>query len=183
MCLDENESHNIQHVAETLEKWIRFSSAARWYIESFSERSGIHEREYCDFARAAACSTGTRTVPHTARKSCNVHRHSHSASVDIQLEFDANELILEIIDHGQGIPPESLELFRSKARLRGGVGLRSMSGRIRELGGSFEIESDKEGTLIRVAAPIPESSTMVVSAACEKPRNRRDSTRKRSVQS
>ncbi|MGH9445776.1 MAG: sensor histidine kinase, partial [Terriglobia bacterium] len=82
----------------------------------------------------------------------NVHRYSHSQSVDIKLEPGAGEIVLEVRDYGAGIPPEMLEQFRSG---RGtGLGLRSMRERISELGGRFEIQSDQTGTLIRVQAPV-----------------------------
>ncbi|HEU5400271.1 MAG TPA: PAS domain S-box protein [Terriglobales bacterium] len=178
---DENESHNIQQLSETLDRCvietrtishllhpplldeIGFSSAARWYIESFSERSGIHANVNIpeDLPQRLPAALELALFRILQESLVNVHRHSQSKSVDIHLELNANEVILEIIDHGEGMPPESLERFRAKDKLGSGVGLRSMSGRIRELGGSFEIESDKEGTLIRVAAPIPVSSAKI----------------------
>lgn len=171
---NEKESHNIHDAAEALDKCIieartishllhpplldeiGFVSAAKWYIEGFSERSGIRANVNIE--------DGPERLPVPLELALfrilqealvNVHRHSHSKSVDVQLEFDANEVVLQIRDHGRGMPPELLERFKSKDKLGGGVGLGSMSGRIRELGGSFQIESDKEGTLIRVTARIP----------------------------
>jgi signal transduction histidine kinase len=76
----------------------------------------------------------------------NVHRHSHSKSVDVKLELGTNEIALEVRDYGEGMPAELLERFRA-ARGGRGVGLRSMRERIGELGGHFEIQSDKNGTL------------------------------------
>lgn len=170
------ESHNIQQSVDTLDKClietrtishllhpplldeVGFSSAARWYIEGFSERSGIQANaNIADAPQRLPVPLELALFRILQESLVNVHRHSKSSSVDIQLEFRANQVILEIKDHGQGVPSELLERFKSKDRLGGGVGLRSMSGRIKEMGGSFEIESDKNGTLIRVTAPIPES--------------------------
>ena len=84
----------------------------------------------------------------------NVHRHSHSTSVDIRLRLNAGEVTLEVRDYGQGMSAESLERFR--AGKGGGVGLRGMQARIGELGGRFDIQSEKNGTVVRVTAPLPE---------------------------
>jgi signal transduction histidine kinase len=172
------ESRNLQQAVDTLEKCLTeartishllhpplldevgFSSAAKWYIEGFSERSGIRANMNIMDVSERLPSTLELALFRILQESlANVHRHSHSMSVDIQLKFSAKDLILEVRDHGQGMPSELLERVKSKNRLGGGVGLSSMSGRIRELGGIFEIESDKSGTLIRVTAPVPESST------------------------
>lgn len=184
ICLDasqrpgakENEPHTIHEAAEALEKCIMetrtishllhpplldeigLESAAKWYVEGFAERSGIYANvNIADAPERLTVALELALFRILQEALVNVHRHSHSDSVDIQLEFTAGEVTLQIRDHGQGMPPDLLERFRAKDKLGGGVGLRSMSGRIRELGGSFEIESDKEGTLIRVTAPIPGS--------------------------
>jgi signal transduction histidine kinase len=178
--LSPKQSDNIAMAAEALEKCltetrtisyllhpplldeIGFSSAARWYLEGFSERSGLPaSANIADAPERLPVALELALFRILQESLVNVHRHAHSQSVDVQLEFSAQHVILEIRDHGHGMPPELLASFKSKDRLGGGVGLRSMSGRIRELGGSFEIESDKTGTLIRVTAPVPESSTKV----------------------
>ena len=172
------ESRNLQQAVDTVEKClteartishllhpplldeIGFSSAAKWYIEGFSERSGIRSNtNIADAPKRLPAALELALFRILQEGLVNVHRHSHSESVDIQLGFSVDEVILEIRDHGQGMPSELLDRFRSKDRLGGGVGLRSMSGRIRELGGSFEIESDKNGTLIRVRAPVIDSKS------------------------
>jgi signal transduction histidine kinase len=172
------ESRNLQQATDALEKCLTeartishllhpplldevgLSSAAKWYIEGFAERSGIQANmDITDVSQRLPSALELALFRILQESLVNVHRHSHSVSVDIQLKFSTNELILEVRDHGQGMPSELLERVKSNNRLGGGVGLRSMSGRIRELGGVFEIESDKNGTLIRVTAPVPEPIT------------------------
>jgi signal transduction histidine kinase len=174
---DDKEAHKADEAAEVLDKCIietrtishllhppllddiGFSSAAKWYIETFSSRSGIRvHANIADLPQRLPTALELALFRILQESLVNVHRHSHSESVDIHFEFTPDQVILEIIDHGQGMPPELLERFKSKDRLGGGVGLGSMSGRIRELGGSFDIESDKEGTMIKVAVPIPHPS-------------------------
>ena len=177
------ESRNLQQAVDTLEKCLTeartisyllhpplldevgLSSAAKWYIEGYSERSGIQVNMNIEDVPQRLPSALELALFRILQESLvNVHRHSHSVSVDIQLKFSANDLLLEVRDHGQGIPSELLERLKSKNSLGGGVGLGSMSARIRELGGTFEVESDKNGTLIRVTAPVPESPTKSVLA-------------------
>jgi len=170
------ESRNVQQAVDTLDKCLTeartishllhpplldevgFSSAAKWYVEGFSERSGIKATiNIVDVPQRLPSALELVLFRILQESLVNVHRHSHSVSVDIQLKFSANDLVLEVREHGNGMPSELLDRVKSKNRLGGGVGLRSMSGRIRELGGTFEIESGKDGTLIRVTAPVPES--------------------------
>jgi signal transduction histidine kinase len=81
----------------------------------------------------------------------NVHRHSGSSSVDVELTVDANDVTLAVKDHGTGIPTERLQ--RIDRDDGGGLGLKGMRERLRELGGHLRIESDRRGTLIRATIP------------------------------
>jgi PAS domain S-box-containing protein len=80
----------------------------------------------------------------------NIHRHSDSRSASIVLEREAEELRMEIVDQGRGIPPEVLQNIDGRA----GIGIAGMRERVRQLGGRFDIESSA-GTTIRVTLPTP----------------------------
>lgn len=173
----EKESQNLQHLVDTLDKCltetrtishllhpplldeIGFSSAAKWYAEGFSDRSGIHVNLNIPHDLKRLSGALELALFRILQESLtNIHRHSHSQSVDIQLELDADKNVrLQVKDHGQGLPSELLDRFRSDGT-GVGVGLRSMRERISELGGKFEIQSDKNGTLIRVTAPISDAA-------------------------
>lgn len=135
------------------------TSAVTWYVEGFSQRSGIQVN--LNLPRDLQRLTGGlelvlfRIVQESLT---NIHRHSQSLSVDIQLKMGVDDVVLQVRDHGQGIPIEKLEQFRSNGT-GVGVGLRSMRERTGEAGGQFEIESDKSGTLIRVAVPLTNAAT------------------------
>jgi len=64
---------------------------------------------------------------------------------------------VEIRDEGRGISSEVLAGFRSGTRLLG-VGLAGMRERIRDMGGSFDIDSSEKGTSIQVALLLPASA-------------------------
>jgi PAS domain S-box-containing protein len=141
-------------------------SAANVFVDGFSARSGIHVNLDIppDLKRLPpALELGLFRI--LQESLVNVHRHSHSTSVDIQLRL-SGEVTLEVRDHGQGMPAESLKRFRANMAGRS-VGLRGMETRVSELGGRFDIQSDKRGTLIRVTVPLPEEVKKTV-AACGK---------------
>jgi len=169
----EKERKSVEHMIETLDKCltetrtlahllhpplleeIGLVSAAQWYAEGFSERSGIRANVKIPHETRRLPSALELGLFRILQESLtNVHRHSKSQSVDIELLLDANEVILQVKDYGPGMPPELLQRVRGKSGTGGGVGLKSMRERISELGGRFEIESDKNGTLIRVAVPL-----------------------------
>jgi PAS domain S-box-containing protein len=131
------------------------SSAVNWYADGFAQRSGIQVN--------LNLRPGLQRLPSgleillfrfLQESLTNIHRHSHSPSVDIKLDVSADEVLLEVRDYGQGFPADLLEQFRSGAG--GGVGLRSMHERVSEVEGRFEIESDSTGALVRVIVPLSE---------------------------
>ncbi len=127
-------------------------SALQWYADGFSQRSNIQttldipekfdrlspDMEIAIFRAVQECLT-------------NIHRHSGSPTCSIKIGQDADRLRIEVKDAGRGIP-ESKQASLSSS---GGVGLRGMQERIRQLGGTFEIESSPRGTLIIATLPIP----------------------------
>ncbi len=135
-----------------------FGSAARWYVDGFAQRSRIkvnldlpHDigrlpREV-EIALFRALQEGLS----------NVHRHSGCSQVDIRLGTDHEFIRLDIKDNGHGIPPDRLQHLNEGAA-EAGVGIAGMRERMRELGGSLEIESDSSGTRLRVVIPVGERS-------------------------
>ncbi|MGA2602376.1 MAG: ATP-binding protein, partial [Bryobacteraceae bacterium] len=62
-------------------------------------------------------------------------------------------VILEIKDNGRGIPEELLRHFRATGAGTG-VGIAGIRERVRELGGKLTLESNSNGTLVRVGVPL-----------------------------
>ncbi|HUJ31979.1 MAG TPA: CHASE3 domain-containing protein [Candidatus Acidoferrum sp.] len=131
-----------------------FASAAKWYIEGFSQRSKIdvnldvpdslgrmpEEVELVLFRVLQECLT-------------NIHRHSGSSTAQIHVTRTRDQLFLGVSDHGKGMPPEILDKFRG-ARASLGVGLAGMRERVHQLGGDLEITSDGAGTVVNVRIPL-----------------------------
>jgi signal transduction histidine kinase len=59
-------------------------------------------------------------------------------------------------DTGKGIPPEKQIALSSSGRT--GVGFRGMRERLRQLGGTLEIQSDERGTAVTASLPLAQSA-------------------------
>jgi signal transduction histidine kinase len=144
---------------------VGFASAARWYVEGFSERSGIPVALNLpnDLGRLpVAVELALFRV--LQESLTNIHRHSRSSNAEIMVSLLPSGIMLRIRDHGKGMTGDVLERFQTN---RGyvGVGLAGMRERVRELGGHMDVQSDSTGTLIVASMPVagaaPEADTPV----------------------
>ena len=129
-------------------------SATRWYVDGFSQRSGIK----VNLNLAPKLGRMHRDIEVALFRAVqealtNAHRHSGGSRVDIYLSVDTKELQLEIRDDGRGIPPKRLRALLEGAA-EAGVGLAGMRERMRELGGSLEIRSNRAGTIVAICIPV-----------------------------
>jgi signal transduction histidine kinase/DNA-binding response OmpR family regulator len=81
----------------------------------------------------------------------NVLRHSQSNDVDIRIRREKKSVLLEVQDHGIGIPKERLDALQ---RGGAGVGMRGMRHRVQLLGGQMKVISSNRGTTISVTIPV-----------------------------
>jgi two-component system, NarL family, sensor kinase len=132
---------------------VGFSSAAQWYMDEFSKRSGL--KTSLELAARPRLTKDEELVFFRILQESltNVLRHSGSAAVDICLSSDKEDAILTIRDYGKGLPPETLHSFRETAA-GVGVGLGGMKQRVRELGGHLRVESDGSGTCVTATLPL-----------------------------
>lgn len=134
-----------------------FASAVRWYIDGFAQRSGIKVELDCpeNFGRLPR---EVETAMFRVVQECltNIHRHSGSQLANIRCRHLENQVVVEVSDHGAGIPAEKLAMMASNGTP--GVGIRGMRERIRQLGGSLEITSGARGTVVAAQLPVPEES-------------------------
>ena len=142
---------------------VGLSSALRWYVEGFAERSKI--KATLDLPRdLARLPEDVEIAVFRAVQECltNVHRHAHSPSCAISVRQDEGRLRIEIRDAGQGIPQEKQARLASSGS---GVGLRGLRERLLHLGGTLEIDSSPSGTTVVVSVPVqPTSETQSASA-------------------
>src|SRR5262249_7881670 len=79
----------------------------------------------------------------------NIYRHSGSRTAAVSLVHEDGMLSLYIEDFGKGMGLEESRPFQAQT----GVGIRGMRERVRQFGGSLQIESNRTGT--RVIARFP----------------------------
>lgn len=129
-------------------------SALHWYVEGFSERSGI--------AVALDLPSALNRLPAEMETSLfrlvqegltNIHRHSGSRTARISLQCLKGELQLHIEDQGKGL--DVAKLSGHDGSSIAGVGIAGMKERVRELGGTFQIESHSRKTVVNVTLPLP----------------------------
>ncbi|MGH9511093.1 MAG: CHASE3 domain-containing protein [Terriglobales bacterium] len=131
-----------------------FASAAKWFVSGFSQRSGIP----VNFVMAPNFPRLPEAVEialfRVLQESLtNVHRHSKAGGADIRVELLPEEVILEVTDHGRGIPSHILTPLQ-KNGMQSGMGLAGMRERVNELDGHLEIHSDSRGTTVKVTLPL-----------------------------
>jgi signal transduction histidine kinase len=129
-----------------------FESAARWYVEGFSQRSGIPVALTIGDVGRLPRSVELALFRVLQESLTNIHKHSKSPRAEVSLQPNKDTVILRVKDFGAGIPEETLENFVNSGT-RVGVGLAGMRERIREQGGQFNINSNGNGTTIEVSLP------------------------------
>ena len=130
-----------------------FAAAARWYVEEFAKRSGIKLKvQISDPPERLPRDVEIALFRVLQEGLTNIHRHSKSRSGEVAFQADGEQISLIIRDRGIGIAKQVLEQFRSSGIT--GVGLAGMRERIRELGGSFEVDSNAPGTALLVRIPL-----------------------------
>jgi signal transduction histidine kinase len=77
----------------------------------------------------------------------NVAKHAQAKSVRLELQFRAASVSLRLSDDGRGFDMQQKQFKHS-------LGLRSMRERAAALGGNFSLESDPNGTTLRVELPL-----------------------------
>ena len=85
-------------------------AALHWYVEGFSERSGVKVSLDVpgDLAGLPPEVEGPlfRVVQECLS---NVHRHSGSRSAVVRIRLQPTKIALEVSDQGKGMPPDTLE--------------------------------------------------------------------------
>jgi PAS domain S-box-containing protein len=130
-------------------------SAIPWYLDGFAARSGIATTFQID-TKLQRFPGDVELALFRVLQECltNVHKHSKGKAVEIRLLMKDGCAVLEVKDNGTGVSPEAGERFDQGLTGRRGVGLRGMNERMRELGGTFELISTRQGTTVIATAPV-----------------------------
>lgn len=135
----------------------------RSYLDGFARRTGLSaemsvdgETEHLPFA--LQCSL-LRIIQEAL---ANVHRHARANHVSIALRAAPGALRLVVSDNGRGMRGPDGQAGGPAEPTQKGVGIAGMRSRLREFGGSLEIQSGEWGTALIVTVPLP-------TAACRPP--------------
>lgn len=136
-------------------------SAVPWYLEGFSRRSGIQTSFQAphDFERLPR-DTELALFRVLQESLTNIHKHSGSPTADVRILVEGNSIILEVVDRGKGFPAAILAESGREWVGSMGVGLRGMSERLHQFGGTLKITSDGTGTRLQAILPISQTATL-----------------------
>jgi signal transduction histidine kinase len=125
------------------------ASAACWYVQGFAERSGIRVQVHIPENLRRFDGEVELVLFRVLQESLtNVHRHSGSKVAVVRIGSDSQQVWLEVADQGKGL------LQENRNALRPGVGIGGMRERVREFAGVLELNSEGQGTLVRVVIPL-----------------------------
>lgn len=128
-------------------------AAVRWFVEGFTKRSGIQVTlDLHDVGRLPG-PIETALFRVVQESLTNVHRHASTPTASIRLTTTADTVVLDIQDEGHGLRDQAEDRDRTLLPATPGVGIQGMRERIRQLGGTFDIEFTERGTTVRACVP------------------------------
>jgi len=124
------------------------SSAVAEYVRGFEKRSGISVQVDVSEKIGRLEQDHEIALFRVIQESfVNIHRHSGSRTATVALDVVDSAVVLEIRDHGKGFPATPGDSTHS------GLGIRSMQERLRNFGGTLQVQSCESGTTIRAQLP------------------------------
>jgi signal transduction histidine kinase len=125
--------------------------ALQWYLDGFSQRSGIGtslELKPDDFPRLSA-ETERAIFRIVQEALTNVFRHAEAHQAWVTLRCQEAEVIASVRDDGKGIGEQVAELQPGSI----GIGIGGMLQRAKELSGVLRLSSANPGTVVEVVVP------------------------------
>lgn len=135
------------------------TSAIPWYLEGFSQRSGIKTafEAPADFGRLAR-DTELVLFRVLQESLTNIQRHSGSTTAEIRISRDGSTVTMEVADQGKGMSPGTVERGSQSWASSLGVGLRGMAERLSQINGTLDVFSDRNGTKVRASVFVHKSA-------------------------
>ncbi len=127
--------------------------ALRQEVARFAQSSNIKARfDVSDTTRELPLDIETALLRICQESLANIRKHAQANEVKVELIFDQSNVLLTIRDNGVGFNTDNKKDEGQVEHRR--FGLISMQERARNLGGTFEVQSEGgEGTIIRVVIP------------------------------
>lgn len=147
---------------------IGLASAAQWLIENFRVRTGIevHAEWICADRLPLEIETAFFWILDEAL--ANIRAHSGAKFADVCVKLDAQGAVLEVRDHGCGMPRHVVDRF-GRGDVGAGVGLAVIRERVREWGGEVDLWSGPNGTALRAHIPATAIRLLTPRAPREEP--------------
>lgn len=147
---------------------IGLASAAQWLIENFRVRTGIevHAEWICADRLPLEIETAFFWILDEAL--ANIRAHSGAKFADVCVKLDAQGAVLEVRDHGCGMPRHVVDRF-GRGDVGSGVGLAVIRERVREWGGEVDLWSGPNGTALRAHIPATAIRLLTPRAPREEP--------------
>ena len=152
LCL--SETRTLSHLLHPpLLDEVGLNSAMKWFVEEFGKRSGIQVTLASECPHRLPTLLETMLFRVVQEALTNIHKHSGSTTAEVYLRTNPADVVLEVNDHGRGMPQE-LWARAGNGGSVAGVGLAGMRERVCEIGGDFHVQSGPQGTSIRVSIPV-----------------------------
>ncbi len=127
---------------------ITLSEAFQEQLERFRQATGI-TTEFQGELSSQLSKVQMEHILHILSESLmNIARHAQANLVTITTRQSNNQFNLSIVDNGQGFNTDHI------GKLHGHYGLIGIQERARLIGGSIEIDSNKEGTTVHLSVPL-----------------------------
>jgi PAS domain S-box-containing protein len=128
-------------------------AALHWFVEGMVKRSSIEISLTINppaFPRLAPDIETTifRVVQESLT---NVYRHANSDSARVEIDKQAEWVIVRVRDYGKGPPQEIMGRTHSPSL---GVGIAGMRERVRQFGGELTVSRAEPGTLVETRIPL-----------------------------
>jgi signal transduction histidine kinase len=137
---------------ETLEH-LSLVEAIKQEVGRFAQTSNVKAR--CDISgniRSLPIDVDTAILRICQESLTNTRKHAEATEVKVSINFGKSNVTLSVRDNGVGLNTEGSDEVGGK---RHGFGLISMQERARNLGGTFEVQSEEgKGTVITVMIPV-----------------------------
>jgi PAS domain S-box-containing protein len=128
-------------------------AALHWFVDGLAKRSNIQITLSITPPIFPRLSTDMETtIFRVVQESLtNVYRHAQSGSARVEIDNQAEWVVVRVRDYGKGIPQELTERNLS-AKL--GVGIIGMRERVRQFGGELILSRAEPGTLVQCKIPL-----------------------------
>ena len=127
--------------------------ALHWYVDGLAKRGSLKlslSIRPPDFPRLSK-DVEVAIFRVVQESLTNVYRHAESESARIEIEKQAEFVIVRVRDYGKGMAPE---FAQGKVPATMGVGISGMRERIRQFGGELQVSRAEPGTVVEARVPI-----------------------------